>query len=226
MSILPRLRAGSLAAITIATLSVITSCNALDMSGLSEVYSSELKSIGVASEGIVEVGDTIRLGAWGGVSGLIGILAYDPVLDASWTVSNSLIARLETLPPPPPEDSFPHARVLVRGLQPGRVTVFANARGISGSGEVRVIQRIDHIDVRTLRDTLFVGDTVPIITTVVGNDGSPITDVPLKFEMSNGVELSTYTGAPRVAAIASGPATVTARFRSTAGTLKLTVLAR
>jgi hypothetical protein len=106
------------------------------------------------------------------------------------------------------------------------VTVFANARGISGSGEVRVIQRIHHIDVRTLRDTLFVGDTVPIITTVVGNDGSPITDVPLKFEMSNGVELSTYTGAPRVAAIASGPATVTARFRSTAGTLKLTVLAR
>ena len=206
-------------------MSAITSCNALDMSGLSEVFSSDLKSIGVTSDGIVEVGDTIRLGAWGGVSGLIGILAYDPVLDANWTISNSLIARLETLPPPPPEDSFPHARVLVRGLQPGRVTVSAQARGISGSAEVRVIERIDHIDVRTLHDTLFVGDTVSITTTVVDSNGLPITDVPLTFQTSSGVQVSTYTGGPRVAAIASGPATVTARFRSAAGTLKLTVLA-
>ena len=226
MRILPRLRRASLVAIAIVILSAITSCNALDMSGLSEVYSSDLKSIGVTSDGIVEVGDTIRLGAWGGVSGLIGILAYDPVLDASWTVSNSLIARLETLPPPPPEDSFPHARVLLRGLQPGRVTVSANARGISGSSEVRVIQPIDHIDVRISHDTLFVGDTVPIITTVIGSNGLPITDLPLKLQASDGVQLSTYTGAPRVIAIASGAATVTARFRSASGTLNLTVLTR
>jgi len=207
-------------------LAAITSCNALDMSGLSEVYSSDLSSIGVTSEGMVEVGDTLRLGAWGGVSGLIGIFSYDPVLDTQWSVSNALIARLETLPPPPPEDSFPHARVLVRGLQPGKVTVSAQARGISGSAEVRVIQRIAHIDVRTSHDTLFVGDTVSITTTVVGSDGLPITDVPLTFETSSGVQVSTYTGAPRVAAIATGPATVTARFRSAQGTLNLTVLTR
>lgn len=226
MRILPRLRAVLITAISITSLSTLISCNALDLSGLSEIYSAQLKSIGVTSGGIVEVGDTIRLDASGSLTGLIGILAYDPVLDAKWSVSDPRIARLEALPLPPPEDSFPHARVLVRGLQPGKVTVSAQARGISGNAEVRVIQRIDHIDVRIQRDTLFVGDTVPIITTVVGSNGLPTTDLPLTFETSSGVQLSTYTGVPRVAAIASGPATVTARFRSAAGTLKLTVLAR
>ena len=226
MRILPRLRAVLITAIAITPLATLTSCNALDMSGLSEVYSSHLKSISVTSGGIVEVGDTIRLGASGSVTGLVGIFSYDPVLDAEWSISNPLVGRLETLPLPPPEDSFPHARVLVRGLQPGKVTVSAQARGISGSAEVRVIQRIDHIDVRILRDTLFVGDTVAIITTIVASNGLPLTDLPLTFETSGGVQLSTYTGVPRVAAIASGPATVTARFRSAAGTLKLTVLAR
>jgi hypothetical protein len=226
MRMLPRLRAVSIMAILIAPVTTLTSCNALDMSGLSEIYSSNLKSIGVTSGGIVEVGDTIRLDASGSVTGLIGLLAYDPVLDAKWSVSDPLIGKLEALPPPPPEDSFPHASVLVRGLQPGRVTVFAQARGITGSAEVRVIQRIDHIDVRASRDTLFVGDTVSIITTVVGSNGSSIVEIPLTLETSVGVQLNTYTGVPRVVAMAVGAATVTARFRRAAGTLKLTVLAR
>jgi hypothetical protein len=196
------------------------------MSGLSEVYSSDLSSIGVTSGGIVEVGDTVRLDASGSVSGLIGIFSYAPILDAVWSVSDPSIARLELLPPPPPEDSYPHARVLVHGLQPGKVTVSAQSHGIHGSAEVRVIQLIDHIDVRTAQDTLFVGDTVSITTTVVGSDGLPITDVPLTFETSSGVQVSTYTGGPHVAAIATGPATVTARFRSAEGTLNLTVLTR
>ena len=211
----------------IATMSATTACNALDLSGLSDVFSSSLTAIGVTSGGIVEVGDTIRLEASGSVSGLIGIFSYAPVLDAEWSVSNPLVAKLIPLPPPPPEDSFPRARVLVRGLQPGKDTVFAQSHGIRGSAEVRVIQRIDHIDIRTLRDTLFVGDTVPIfLTTVVGSDGAPIVDVPLTFEATGGVQLLTYSAPPRVIAIESGPATVTARFRKATGTFNLTVLSR
>ena len=220
-----RLRAQCLTALMVATMPLITSCKALDISGFTEAFSSNLTAIGVTSGGIVEVGDTVRLDATGSVSGLIGIFSYAPILDAVWSVSDPSIAGLELLPPPPPEDSYPHARVLVHGLQPGKVTLSAQSQGIRGSAEVRVIQRIDHIDVRTSHDTLFVGDTVSITTTVVGSNGLPITDVPLTFETSSGVQVSTYTGVPRVAALASGPATVTARFRSAAGTLKLTVLA-
>lgn len=226
MRILPRFRAASLATITIVILPAITSCNALDISGFTEAFSSNLTSISVTSGGIVEVGDTIRLNASGSVSGLIGIFSYAPILDAEWSVSDPVTARLELLPPPPPEDSFPSARVLVRGLQPGKVTVSAQSHGIRGSAEVRVIQRIDHIDIRMLRDTLFVGDTVPIITTVVGSNGPPIVDVPLTFEATGGVQLITYSAPPRVIAIASGPATVTARFRNAAATFSLTVLSR
>ena len=225
MRILARLRAVSLTVIAVGIQSVITSCNALDISGFTEAFSSDLTSIGVTSGGIVEVGDTIRLNASGSVSGLIGIFSYAPILDAEWSVSDPLIARLELLPPPPPEDSFPQARVLVRGLKPGKVTVSAQSQGIRGSAEVRVIQRIDHIDVRASRDTLFVGDTISIITTVFDSNGLPITDLPLTIETSEGVRLTTFTGERRVTAIASGPARVTARFRRAAGTLELTVLA-
>lgn len=203
----------------------MTSCKVLDLSDLNEAFSSNLKSISVSSGGIVEVGDTIRLDASGSVTGLIGIFSYAPILDAEWSISDPLIARLIAVPPPPPEDSFPRAHVLVRGLQPGSVTVFAELHGIRGSAEVRVIHRIDHIDIRASRDTLFVGDTVPIIATVVGANGLPITDIPLSFEASSGVQVIWYSAPAMVIASASGPATVTARFRDAAGTLNLTVLA-
>jgi hypothetical protein len=224
MQILSRLRTAWHTAIAIAMLSAITSCNALDVSGL-DLLSSHLTGIGV-SGGIVEVGDTVRLDAMGSVDGILGLFSYDPVLDAKWSISDPGIARLETLPPPPPADSFPRAQVLVHGLQPGNVTVSAKARGISGFAEVRVIHRIDHIDVRILRDTLFVGDTIPISTTIVGSNGIPITGLLPTFETSSGVQLIGYADGPRVAAIASGPATVKARFRRAEGTLNLTVLAR
>ncbi len=119
MAILPRLRAHFLNALMIATTLAITACKVLDLSGMGEVFSSNLTAIGVTSGGVVEVGDTVRLEASGSVSGLIGIFSYAPILDAEWSVSNPLVARLITLPPPPPEDSFARARVLVQGVQPG-----------------------------------------------------------------------------------------------------------
>jgi hypothetical protein len=204
-----------------------TACKALDFSGLDEVFSSNLTAIGVTSGGVVEVGDTIRLGATGSVSGLIGIFSYAPVLDAEWSVSDPLIAKLITLPPPPPEDSFPHAQILVQGVKPGTVAVSAQSHGIRGSADVRVVSPIDRIEIRTLRDSLFVGDTIPLAMTVIGSDGNAIPGLQLTLEVSGGVQLSPYSsGAQGVTAIAPGPATVTARFRRSAGTLELTVLSR
>src|ERR1700686_3753649 len=115
MRIPPRLRAKCLRALLIATPLAATACKALDLSGLGEAFSSNLTAIGVTSGGVVEAGDTIRLGATGSVSGLIGIFSYAPVLDAEWSVSDPRIAKLIPMPPPPPEDSFPHAQILVQG---------------------------------------------------------------------------------------------------------------
>lgn len=226
MAILPRLRAHFLNALMIATTLAITACKVLDLSGLEEVFSSNLTAIGVTSGGVVEVGDTVRLEASGSVSGLIGIFSYAPILDAEWSVSNPLVARLITLPPPPPEDSFARARVLVQGVQPGNVTVSAQSHGIRGSSDVRVIPQIDRIEVRASSQTLFVGDTIPIAMTAIGSDGSTISDLHFTLEVSGGVKLSISQGVQAVTAVETGPATVTARFRRSAGTLNLTVLSR
>jgi hypothetical protein len=202
-----------------------TGCKALDFSGLSEIYSSNLTAIRVTSGGVVEVGDTIRLEASGSVGGLIGIFSYAPVLDAEWSVSDPLVAKLMTLPPPPPEDSFPRARILVQGVQPGKVTVSAQSHGIRGSADVRVVPQIDRIEIRTFRDSLYVGDTIPVAMTVIGSDGNAIAGLHLTLEVSGGVQLSLFSsGVQGVTGIAPGPAMVTARFKRSAGTLKLTVL--
>jgi hypothetical protein len=204
-----------------------TACKALDLSGLDEVFSSNLKAIGVTSGAVVEVGDTVRLEASGSVSGLIGLFSYAPVLDAEWSVADPLVAKLITLPPPPPEDSFPRARILVQGLKPGTVAVSAQSHGIRGSADVRVVSPIARIEIRTLRDSLFVGDTIPLAMTVVGSDGNAIPGLQLTLEVSGGVQLSLLSsGAQGVIAIAPGPAAVTARFRRSAGTLELSVLSR
>jgi hypothetical protein len=204
-----------------------TACKALDFSGLDEVFSSNLTAIGVTSGAVVEVGDTVRLEASGSVSGLIGLFSYAPVLDAEWSVSDPLVAKLVTLPPPPPEDSFPRARILVQGMKPGTAAVSAQSHGIRGSADVRVIFPIDRIEIRTLRDSLFAGDTIPLAMTVIGSDGNAIPGLQLTLEVSGGIQLSPYSsGVQGVTAIAPGPATVTARFRRSAGTLGLTVLSR
>ncbi|MEA2762658.1 MAG: hypothetical protein QOD47_1942 [Gemmatimonadaceae bacterium] len=225
MRIPPHLRVHCIRALLIGTTLATTGCKALDFSGLSEVFSSELTAIGVTSGGVVEVGDTIRLDASGHVSGLIGIFSYAPVLDAVWSVSDPLIAKLITLPPPPPEDSFPRAQILVQGVHVGRATVSAQSHGIRGSADVRVISPIASIEIRTLRDSIYVGDTIPVAITVTGIDGNAIPELQPTLEVTGGVQLSLLaSGAQGVAAIAPGPATITARFRRSTGTLQLTVL--
>jgi hypothetical protein len=224
---LPHLRGQCIRTLLIGTTLAATGCKALDLSGLSDLFSSDLTAIGVTSGGVVEVGDTIRLDASGHVSGLIGIFSYAPVLDAMWSVSDPLIAKLITLPPPPPEDSFPRAQILVQGVQVGKATISAQSHGIRGSADVRVISPIARIEIRTLRDSVYVGDTIPIAMTVIGSDGNAIPGLQPTLEVSGGVQLGFLSsGAQGVIATTAGPATVTARYRRSAGTLELTVLSR
>ena len=226
MRIPTHVRNQCLRGLMIATTLAATACKALDLSGLSDIFSSNLTAIGVTG-GVVEVGDTIRLGATGSVNGLMGIFSYAPILDAEWSVSDPLVAKLITLPPPPPEDSFPHTRILVQGVKPGKVSVSAQSHGIRGSADVRVVLPIARIEVWALRDSLYVGDTIPVAVTVIGNDGIAIPGLELTLETSGGVQLSPLSdGEHGVAAITPGPATITARFRRSAGTLNLTVLSR
>lgn len=202
---------------------MLTAC--VDFTGL-DIAGGHLTSISVDHGAIVEVGDTVRLSATGGVDGIIGLLAYDRLLDATWTISDPTIAQLQLLPAPlpPPQDSSTPTRTLVRGRRPGTVTVTASARGLSGAAPVRVIPVVATIQVRTTRDTFAVGDTIVVATAVLDAGGAQILDVPLTFEVDGGAKLAGYfASTARVVAIAAGPATITARFRRAAGVATLVV---
>lgn len=199
----------------------------VDMTGLGELFGGHLTGISVDNGAIVEVGDTVRLSARGAVDGLLGLFSYDRLLDASWTISDPTIARLELLEPPlpPPQDSSTPTRTLVRGRRPGTVTVKASARGVSGEAPVRVIPVIATIQVLTFRDTLAVGDTIEVRTAVVDAGGGTIGDVPLTFEAGGGVQLAGYNASTaRVVATTVGTATISARFRRATGIATLVVV--
>jgi hypothetical protein len=114
----------------------------LDMTGLgelSELISGKLIGISVTPSVSIVVGDTARLEATGQISGLMVILgAYDVLPDAEWNISNPTIARLEQVEPPA-VDSYPGARIRLRGLRVGQATVSVSARGQTGTTEVIVL---------------------------------------------------------------------------------------
>jgi hypothetical protein len=210
--------------IPLAVALVLTAC--ADLTGL-DFVGGHLTSISVEHGAIVEVGDTVRLSATGSVDGIIGLLSYDRLLDASWAISDPTIAQLQLLPPPPPppEDSSTPTRTLVRGRRPGTVIVTATARGLSGEAPVRVIPVVATIQVRAVRDTLTVGDTIVVTTSVLDAGGAPILGVPLTFDVGGGAQLIGHDDATaRVVAIAIGPATVSVRFRRATGVATLVVL--
>lgn len=197
-----------------------------DLTGL-DFVGGRLLSISVYKSGIVEVGDTVRLTATGAVDGLIGIFAYDRLLDARWAVSDPTIAQLQLLPPPPPEDSTTTAQTLVRGLKPGNAHVTATARGITGDATVRIIPVVGTIRLRAPRDTLTVGDTIVVTAAALDAGGEQIGGVPLTFEVSDGLQLRGYDNvSARVVAIAPGAATISARFRRATGGAALVVVPR
>jgi hypothetical protein len=202
----------------------LTAC--LDFTGL-DVGGGHLTSISVDHGAIVEVRDTVRLSATGNVDGIIGLLFYDRLLDARWTISDATIAQLLTLPLPPPQDSSTPTQILVRGLRPGTVTVTASARGLSGMAPLRVIPVIGTIQVRTVHDTLAVGDTIVVTAAVLDAGGAPILGVPIIFDVQGAAQLNGYNdSSAHVIAIAAGPATVSVRFRHATGEAALVVVPR
>lgn len=199
----------------------LTAC--VDLTGL-DIAGGHLISISVDNGGIVEVGDTVRLGARGRVDGLLGIFSYDRILDATWAVSDPNIAQLQQLPVPPPQDSFTTARTLVRGRRPGTVIVKAIARGVSGEAPVRVIPVVATIQL-IVRDTISVGDTIFVSTAVFDAGGAQILDVPLTFGADGSVKLvSSSTASARIVALVPGPGSVSVRFRHATETATLVVV--
>jgi len=110
-----------------------------DLSGLTGLFNGGLQSISIHGDSAVTVGDTIRLTATGGVGGLVGILAYDPLRDASWSSADRSVAEV-VRPAPTPDDTIA-SPILVRGIRPGRVVIEASARGITGN-KIVVVTRI------------------------------------------------------------------------------------
>ncbi|HKG93073.1 MAG TPA: hypothetical protein VKA84_14310 [Gemmatimonadaceae bacterium] len=220
---LPRSAAPALAALAALTLGA---CEQWDFTGLSP-GGGHLTSVAVGPmHGVVEVGDTLRMGAAGSVDGLLGLLFYDRLLDAAWSSRDSGTVRLVPVPPPPPTDSESVAQVLVRGVSPGLATVTATARGISGSATVRVIPPVARIEVRVTRDTVAVGDT--LIVGAIGWDaeGGHIAGLPLQIELAGSIRALGFIGENTpVVAVAPGEGTITASFRGRVGEGRVVVRA-
>jgi hypothetical protein len=199
----------------------------IDIAAPPDIGGGRLIGISMTSDAVVEVGDTVRLAASGNVSGIIGMLAYDPLPDAEWAVSDTTVARVERILAGP-EDSIPYARARLTGVRPGVVQVAVTARGVRGEAPARVVPVVARIALRASRDrdTLAVGDRVFVSATPLDADGQPTTGpLPLVFEPAGGIVLDGYstTGA-FVVATAPGPATLSARFRRAAGQASLVVV--
>jgi hypothetical protein len=138
-SMLPVRRYGRRLILVVALVAAAGACVA-DLTGIQEFIGGQLTGISLyPTEGaVVQTGDTVRLTAMGNVSGILGMLGYDPLPDAVWSVADSRVARLDPVPPPP-VDSFPMARVRVLGLRLGETRVAVSARGFSAETQVRVI---------------------------------------------------------------------------------------
>ncbi len=197
-----------------------------DLTGLNDIFGGRLVGINV-DHALVEVGDTVRVTASGTIDGLIGLLSYAPILDAVWATSDATIARIELLPPPPPTDSFPRARALIRGVRPGTARVTATSGGITGEATARVIPVLASIQLSVLPNAISVGDTVTVLAAALDSGGILVGDVPLTFTTDGGGRLHAYDRArARVIATAVGPATVAVRFRRASGQLGLIVVPR
>lgn len=134
----PRARVRAPLALLIVPAMALGGCNLqLPSEGGLDIAGGQLESIDVSGDTLLVVGDSTRLSATGSVSGLLGMLSYDPLNDARWSVSDPSLATIRALPPIP-NDSFPAARAMMHGVRAGSVTVTVSARGIRGTRTIRV----------------------------------------------------------------------------------------
>ena len=124
----------------LARISVLSLATALvggcNMTGLD--FGGELQSISLSGPSVVQVGDTIRLTAAGSVSGLIGMLFLDRLLDARFTTSDATVATIQAFIPPA-TDTTSFSSVLVTGRKVGRAGITVRARSQSDTHFVDVI---------------------------------------------------------------------------------------
>jgi len=106
-------------------------CDLSALTALSDMFAGGLTGIGISGDTLVAVGDTVRLKAAGSVGGLVGLLSYDPVLDARWSSSDPTIAVVQHAPPSS-EDTL-YSMVVVRGVRPGTAIIQATARHQTGT---------------------------------------------------------------------------------------------
>jgi len=132
-------RSASRHAAKIGFLSLLTILSAgckLDLAPVTD--EGRLTAISLYGPSQVQVGDTVRLSASGSVSGIVGLLAYDRILDSRFTTSDPTIAAI--LPfTPPPGDTTSFMSVRVEGRKVGTVQITVSARGISETHLVNVI---------------------------------------------------------------------------------------
>ena len=100
-------------------------------------FDSRLDAIEVSGLPSVAVGHFVCIAATGHVSGILGMLYYDPLPDAVWTVSDSTLGGADPIETAP-GDTAAAAWAEIQGLHAGYVTVTVTARGVSGSHPVLV----------------------------------------------------------------------------------------
>jgi hypothetical protein len=177
----------------------------------------------VSTEGIVEVGDTSLVSAIGHVDGVLSMFFYAPILDAKWATSDPSVARLE-VPAPPPDTT--RARIVVRGVSPGTVSVTATSLGVTGAATVRVIPRLRDLVVLTSADTIAVGDSVVLRVDGVAEDGEPVVGLPARLGQSGGIYPTSRDGKSLLVGTEPGPASVDASFHRVSARKELVVVAR
>ena len=130
--------------------SALALAGCLDIAAPPDIGGGRLVGISMTSDAVVEVGDTVRLAASGNVSGLIGMLMYDPLADAAWAVTDTTIARVEPVPPRA-EDSIQYARARLTGVRRGAVQVVVTAGGVRSEAPARVVPVAARIALRAPR---------------------------------------------------------------------------
>ena len=120
------------------TVWTVVACK-IDVSGLTD--EGRLLSITLDGPSQVQVGDTIRLSAYGKVSGLVGLLFIDRLLDGKFTASDPNLVSIQPFYPPS-TDTTSTSSVLVTGRTVGSVEVTVTARGKKGMHPVQVIPAV------------------------------------------------------------------------------------
>ncbi|MCR4340158.1 MAG: Ig-like domain-containing protein [Gemmatimonadaceae bacterium] len=204
-------------------------CRDFDLSSITSALGGELIITVSAGPG-VEVGDTLQMSATGRPSGALGLLVYDRLLDARWTVSDPTVATVTPLAPPPNDSTTP-AQALLRGLKAGTIRVTVAARGARGETSVRVVPPVAQLSLRLPRDTIFTGDTIEVAVSALDSLGAAISGVPIAVDTRGPVWadlwVQRYTPATiRVVGGGPGLATLIVQFRRVTAQVQLAVVSR